>query len=186
MGSYRRFPMDDEDPPVRRFKLKTREVEPVDKVARPGDGTAISVRLIHLQNNLAAEQPAQLAGSADRQAPTSGATEGPSSIFKQKEFVRVDPPAAAGDENAISVEQILLKNRAAAHERESELIAMPARRRSRRHRDFLVVVSVAAISAGIVAVVFRESMEIVGLALLGIVFLTAILAWVIYGIMDRY
>jgi hypothetical protein len=178
--------MDDENPPVRRFKLKTREVEPTDKVARPGDGTAISVRLIHLQNNLASGQPGQLAGDARTKAPVARDPEGSSPLFKQKEFVRVDPPASAGDENAISVEQILLKNRAAAHERESELIAMPPRRRSRRHRDFLVVLSGAAITAGILAFVFRESLQIVGLALLGIVFLTAILAWVIYGIMDRY
>jgi hypothetical protein len=178
--------MDDENPPVRRFKLKTREVEPVDKVARPGDGTAISVRLIHLQNNVAAERPARSPGDADTQAPSGQDAEGASPIFKQKEFVRVDPPAVAGDEHAISVEQILLRNRAAAHARESDLIAMPLPRRSRRHRDFLIVLSIAGVSAGILAFVFRESMQIVGLALLGIVFLTAILAWVIYGIMDRY
>jgi hypothetical protein len=178
--------MDDENPPVRKFKLKTREVEPVDKVARPGDGTAISVRLIHLQNNVASERPARSPGEADMQALSGRDAEGASPIFKQNEFVAIDPPVTAGDENAISVEQILLRNRAAAHQRESELIPMPLPRRSRRHRDFLVVLSGAALSAGILAYVFRDSLQIVGLALLGIIFLTAILAWVIYGIMDRY
>jgi hypothetical protein len=178
--------MDEENPPVRRFQLKAKEVEPVDKVARPGDGTAISVRLMHLQNNLASDRKIQSPDDADRPAPAGEGAAGAPPIFRQRDFVPIDPPAAAGDENAISVESILLRNRAAAHEKESQLIAMPPRRRSRRHRDFVVVLLVAAGSGGILAAVFRDNMQIVGMALLGIVFLTVILAWVIYGIMDRY
>jgi hypothetical protein len=178
--------MDDENPPVRRLQLKPKEVEPVDKVARTGDGTAISVRLMHLQNNLASGRPMQRPTGSDGSPPASPDAEGASPIFRQKDFAPTDPPATAGDENAISVEAILLRNRAAAYERESQLVAMPLPRKSRRHRDFLVVLAGAAISGGILTLVFRDSMQLVGLALLGIVFLTVILGWVIYGIMDRY
>jgi len=45
---------------------------------------------------------------------------------------------------------------------------------------------VAVLSFGSLAVVFRHDLQIVGLATFGIVFATAILAWVIYGVMDHY
>ena len=109
--------MDDENPPVRRFQLKTKEVEPVDKVARPGDGTAISVRLMHLQNNLAAGKPLQSPSDPDGPPLAAQDAQGAPPIFRQKDFVAIDPPAAADDENAISVQAILLRNRAAAYER---------------------------------------------------------------------
>ena len=48
--------MDDEKPDTRHLVLKPKEVVPTDPPSRPGDGTAISVQLIHRQNRLAEEK----------------------------------------------------------------------------------------------------------------------------------
>jgi hypothetical protein len=63
---------------------------------------------------------------------------------------------------------------------------MPAPRKSRRNRDFAVLLGAAVLSTGVVVAVFRRDAEIISLALFGIVFTAAILAWIIYGVMDRY
>ena len=44
---------DDATPPVRKLVLKPKEITPTDQVSRLGDGTEISIRLMHKQN----EQP---------------------------------------------------------------------------------------------------------------------------------
>jgi len=179
--------MDDQEPPIRRLVLKQKEVVPTDSVSRPGDGTAISVQLIHRQNQLAEER---LAGAGweglPRPAPEEADPTGGSPAFKPKEVTPIDPPSFPGDDSAISVEGMLHRNRLAADDSLPELIAMPQRRSSRRHRDFAVVLGVAVLSFGSLAVVFRHDLQIVGLATFGIVFATAILAWVIYGVMDHY
>lgn len=175
----------DEKTPIRRLVLKKSDVEPVDKVARPGDGTAISVRLIHLENKLAADKPlmpVQVEG-AETMLPTD---ETGAPIFKLREITPLDPPSIPGDEAAISVSDILQENRVAAFDTEPQLIAMPPRRRSRRNRDFVALVSLALLSVGVLAIVFRNDRQVVALALFGIVFLTVILAWIMYGVMDRY
>jgi hypothetical protein len=176
--------MDDEKPPIRRLVLKQRDVDPVDKASRPGDGTAISVQLIHLENKLAAERPAGPWSGDPTGVP--GDPEGVSPIFKAREITPIDPPAPPGDESAISVSGMLQENRVAAFDTGPELIAMPPRRKSRRHRDFIALVSCAILAVGTLAAVFRHDMQLVGLGLFGIVFLTVILAWIMYGVMDRY
>jgi hypothetical protein len=177
----------DDPPQKRRLSLKPKEVEPVDKVARPGDGTAISVKLIHLQNQLAADRPPAY-WQGDLMTPP-GAEEhleaGPSP-FKAKEINPMDTPSGPGGDDAISVEKMLHRNRAAAAARTPELIAMPVRRRSRRHRDFMVLLGCAALSFGTLALIFRQDRQMVALGLFGIVFATVILAWIMYGVMDRY
>jgi hypothetical protein len=180
-------PMEDELPPKRRLSLKPKEVEPVDKVARPGDGTAISVKLIHRENQLAAERPPS-SWQGDLMTPPDAEEQleaGPSP-FKPKEITPMDQPAGPGGEDAISVAKMLHRNQAAAAASTPELIAMPPRRRSRRHRDFMVLLGCAALAFGALAVVFREDRQMVALGVFGIVFATVILAWVMYGVMDRY
>ena len=179
--------MDDELPPKRRLSLKPREVEPVDKVSRPGDGTAISVKLIHRENQLAADRP-PASWQGDLMTPPAGFGDpeaGPSP-FRQKEISPIDTPSGPGGEDAISVPKMLDANRAAAAASTPELIAMPRRRRSRRHRDFMVLLCGAALSFGALAAVFRQDRQMVALGLFGIVFTTVILAWIMYGVMDRY
>jgi hypothetical protein len=174
--------MDDEKPPVRRLVLKPREVDPIDTRSRPGDGTEISVRLIHLGNSQAASRPAE-PPPADREA---GGSEGVPSRFRQRVVNPTDPPSPPGDEAAVSVSGMLQANRVAADHSVPELIAMPPRRKSRRHRDFILLVSCAVLSAGALAAIFRNDLQVFSLALFGIVFLTVILAWVMYGVMDKY
>ena len=123
--------MDDENPPVRRLVLKQRDVDPVDKVARPGDGTAISVRLILRENSLASERPA---GSRPGDAGTAAAGPGLPPVFKPKDVTPTDLPSFDGDESAISVPGMLQANRAAMDDSGPELIAMPPRRTVRAKR----------------------------------------------------
>jgi len=187
LSSFVNRPMDDDQPPKRRLSLKPREVEPVDKVSRPGDGTAISVKLIHRENQLAADRPPG-SWQGDLMTPPAGFGEGEGapSPFKPKDITPTDTPAGPGGEDAISVPKMLDTNRAAAAASAPELIAMPPRRRSRRHRDFMVLLGGAALAFGCLAAVFREDRQMVALGLFGIVFTTVILAWVMYGVMDRY
>ncbi|HEY4989137.1 MAG TPA: hypothetical protein VII09_04980 [Opitutaceae bacterium] len=173
--------MDDEKPPVRRLVLKQREVIPVDTVARAGDGTAMSVPLIHQMNKIAAAKHEPL-------AEASPAPVGPelSPRFKLPEITPLDPPSPPGDEDAITVAGMLNRNHVAAVDTGPELIAMPKPRKSKRHRDFILILGLAGISVGSLAAVFRHDRQVMALALFGIVFLTVILAWIMYGVMDRY
>jgi hypothetical protein len=178
--------MDDPKPAPRRLVLKAKEVIPLDGPSRPGDGTAISVDLMHRQNRLA-EERAPGAVPADPPGPELPATvPGEAPIFKLKDVTPLDPPSSAGDEGAISVEGILRQNRFAAASAEPELIAMPVPRKSRRHREFVLILAVAVASVGGLMLVFRHDREMVALGLFGIVFLTLIRAWIMYGVMDRY
>ena len=186
--------MDDKEPPIRRLVLKPKEVIPTDSVSRPGDGTAISVRLMHKENQIA-EEKGQIAEARTAEFGWEGlprkSTAGPddpemSPAFRPKEIAPIDPPSFPGDESAISVQEMLHRNQLAADESLPELIAMPGRRSSRRHRDFAVILGVAIVSFGSLALVFRHDLQIVGLATFGIVFATAILGWIVYGVMDHY
>lgn len=179
--------MDDPPPLKPRLALKAREVDPVDTVARTGDGTEISVKLMHKVNQLAEQRPpGSLMGDPAAPPPAADGLEGDPSVFRQKEITLTDPPYAVDDEEAISVSGMLHRNHAAAIDSGPKLIAMPVRRRSKRSRDFIVLLSGALLSVGVLGVFFRDDKQMVALALFGIVFLTVILTWVMYGIMDRY
>ena len=67
---------DDDIPSVRKLVLKPREVTRTDAVARPGDGTEISVPLIHRQNRIA-EQRLSLRRRDDGPRPPLGAGDAP-------------------------------------------------------------------------------------------------------------
>ncbi len=176
--------MDDPTPPARKLGLRPREVAPSDTSSRPGDGTEISVPLMLQANRLAEER---LAREGRGIAPVTPPAEpqGPSP-FKQAEFTPVDPPAQPGDESVITVDEILRQNQVAARESASELIAMPARRRSRRNRDFALIVGVAVATALALVVTFRHDLPVIGLALSAIGFVTLIFAWILFGVMDKY
>jgi hypothetical protein len=178
--------MDDPPQPKSRFVLKPRDVEAFDKVARPGDGTAISVKLIHQVNQIAeGKAPGRWSGDL-MTPPEEGKLDELPSVFKPKEITPMDRPSAASGDEAISVPGMLHRNHAAAVKSEPELIAMPPKRRSRRNRDFLLLVGSALLSVGLLGIIFRDDRQMVALSLFGVVFTTVILAWVMYGIMDRY
>jgi hypothetical protein len=169
--------MDEEKPPVRRLALKPKDVVPTEVAARPGDGTAISVDLIHRQNQIAAAR-GKLPASPEND-PFAEASD----LFRPKPAA---PPPSQGTEPGVSIEGMLRQNLEAAKDTEPELIAMPAPRKSRRRRDFALVLACAAASAGVLSLVFRHDLQMVGLGMFIIVFSTVICAWIMYGVMDRY
>ena len=175
--------MDDETPPARKLGLRPRDVTPSDTRSRPGDGTEISVPLMIRANKLAEEK---LAREGRAIAPRPPATEPEPAPFKQAEFTPVDPPSQPGDAAVITVDEILRQNQAAARESAPELIAMPTRRRSRRNRDFALIVGVAIAAALTLLVTFRHDLPVIGLALSAIAFVTIIFAWILFGVMDKY
>jgi hypothetical protein len=177
--------MEDEKPPVRRLTLKPKEVIPTDQVARPGDGTAISVQLMHRENKLADDKREGV--EPDSEAPYPGAAPSPAAVPFQPAPADAEPgetPQPPADE-PMEVGDMLRANQMAANEAEG-LIAMPPPRRSRRRQDFMVLLGLAAGATAVLMVVFRQDEQVMALGMFAIVFLTVILAWVMFGIMDKY
>jgi len=177
--------MDEEKPQVRRLTLKPKEIVQTEAVALPGDGTAISIKLMHLENRNAEAKPPDTTGT--RFAPVEPRI-APIPFKPRHPAEDPEPEAPSVEEHGetISVHDMLQENRVAAVASEPEVIAMPVRRRSRRHRDFMLIVGTAVVSTGILAFIFRENRELLGLGMFIIVFMTVVLAWVLYGVMDRY
>jgi len=177
--------MDDEKPDTRHLVLKPKEIFPIDNPSRAGDGSAISVQLIHRQNQVAEEKASK--GKRRGARPPPGAPT-PAQVppgFKAKEIAPVNRPAHAGDEEAISVPEILIENQIAEVESGLANVKRRKRRRSRRTRDFILVVGgldLAIVIAmklmpGVISVIFGLS---------AIALLTSMLAWVVFGVMDDY
>lgn len=179
---------DDENPPVRRLVLKPREIERTDPSARPGDGTAISVALMHRQNEIAAEKSSPLRKWDDPAESPPDAADGPAGtpVFGSKEITPTEASARPGDGTAISVGLIHRQNRIAAEKLGAEIVAMPPRRRSRRTRDFLflVVLAAAVVSLFLLQLPRTRGTLIMGLVIVG--YAAALLAWVMFGVMDDY
>jgi hypothetical protein len=179
--------MDDEKPSTKHLVLKPREITPVDTVARPGDGKAISVQLIHKQNQLA-EQKAADRRKTNAPFPLAlGGCEPPlSPAFKPKEIALTDQPTHPDDEEAIRVPDILLQNRIA--EMESGWGRIQHRRRrliSRRTRDFLLIVGLADLA---IVCFMKKYMNAVSMVygLSAVTLLSTTVAWVMFVVMDEY
>ena len=178
---------DDETPPVRKLVLKPKEIVPTDTPARLGDGTAISVRLIHRHNEIA-EQRSEARGAAHAPPgaiPDTG-TAAEASPFKRKDIDLTDAPSKAGDGTEISAGLILKANRLAQARHEPELIAMPPHRRSRCMRDDIILESVGVALLGSLVFAIPNSIQVLllGLCLMGIY--SGVLAWIMFGVMDAY
>lgn len=169
--------MDEEKPPVRRLVLKPKDVVPTEVAARPGDGTAISVDLIHRQNQIAAAR-GKLPAS-----PESDPFAEASDLFRP---MPAAAPPSQGEEPEVSIPGMLLQNAEAVKETEPELIAMPAPRKSRRRRDFALILACGAVSASILGLIFRHDLQMLGLGMFVIVFSIVICAWIMFAVMDRY
>jgi hypothetical protein len=180
--------MDDEKPSTKHLVLKPKEIVPMDTLARPGDGKAISVQLIHKQNELAEQRAA--AGKKKKQQPSPlalGATEPPlSPVFKPKDIVPMDQPAHPDDEEAITVPDILLQNRIAELESGWGRIRHKRRRLiSRRTRDFLLVVGLADFA---IVCFMKKYMNAVSMVygISAVTLLSTTVAWVMFVVMDDY
>jgi len=176
--------MEDEIPSTKHLALKPKEIEPIDKISRPGDGQALSVELIHLQNRLAEEKAARRKKKGGAfPVPHAGPALPP--VFKPKEIVPVNQPARPGDEEAIRVEKILLENRIAEEEFDGKRFKNRKRRKSRRNRDFILWVGSFDLAVLGAAVLMRgDEALIMGVSIITLV--TVMVAWVMFFVMDDY
>jgi hypothetical protein len=181
------MPDDDEKRSDRRLVFKPKEIARTDPVARPGDGTAISVELIHRQNRIAEERGSLRKGddSPQSSAGDMGAPGGPPA-FGFKEITPTETPARPGDGTAISVELIHRQNRIARERLGPEIVAMPPKRRSRRTRDFILLVTVAGLLAAALVLQLPRTPGTLVMWLVLVGFFAMLLAWVMFGVMDDY
>jgi hypothetical protein len=179
--------MEDEKPDTRHLVLKPKEIELTEERSRPGDGTAISVQLIHRQNVLAEEKAARdrRRGRDLPRPPAAEPAQALPPVFKPKDIVPTDPPAKPGDEEAVSVPDILLENQIAEHRSGWWRVKGGKKRRSKRNRDFILVVGGLdlAIAVGI-KVMSSTVSTIYGIA--GITLITSMVAWVMFVVNDDY
>lgn len=177
-----------EKPDTSHLVLKPREIVPTDRRALPGDGTAISVQLIHRQNRTAEEKASRQKRRG--RPPVSGEpppapAAPPPPGFKDAEIERVNSPARPGDEEAISVPEILKENRIAEVGSGLADIERLKRRKSRRNRDFILLVG--SIDAAILVYmrVMQDTVAFVyGIA--GITLVTSTVAWIMFVVNDDY
>lgn len=179
--------MDDEKPSTKHLVLKPKEIVPIDSVARPGDGQAISVQLIHMEN-LLAEKKAAERRRTQAPFPTDPGASAPAlpPVFKPKEVVPMDPPAPSDDEEAIRVPDILLENRIAEVESGWGRIFFRKKRMiSRRTRDFLIVVGPLDVA---ILLFMRWALNAVSFifGIAAVTLVTSTLAWIMFVVMDEY
>jgi hypothetical protein len=178
--------MEFEKPNTKHLVLKPKEVEKTDKFVRPGDGTAISVQLIHQQNQIGEMKAAARKKTGDP-FPTSSAAPMPalSSAFKHKEIAITDLPSHASGEEAIRVHDILDENRAADEISGWGKIKNWTKRKSKRDRDFVVVVGGVNLALIIAMRVMKDNVVFV-YAISGMTLFTAMAAWIMFMVMDDY
>jgi hypothetical protein len=178
--------MDDEKPDTRHLVLKPKVITLTEERSVTGDGTAISVQLIHKQNQLA-EDKSRGKKRRGAEAPPPGAAQSPalSPVFKPREFAPTDPPVGQSDEEAISVPGILLENRIAEQQKGWWRVKRKKKRASRRNRDFILVVGGIDLAIAIIMKVMANTMSTVyGVA--GITLVTTTVAWVMFVVNDDY
>ncbi len=179
--------MDDQKPSTKHLVLKPKEIMPTDSIARPGDGNAISVQLIHKQNELA-EQKAASRRTTNAPFPLSlGGNEPPlSAAFKPKDIVPMDRPSHPDDDEAIKVPDILLQNKIA--EMESGWGRIQHRKQrliSRRTRDFLLIVGLADLAIVCFMKKYLNAVSMV-YGISAVTVLSTTVAWVMFVVMDEY
>jgi len=178
--------MDDEKPDTRHLVLKPKEIIPTDKASRPGDGTAISVQLIHRENALAEEKSSRR--RRHERGPLSNRAEAAPAlppVFRPKEIAPLDPPSKHGDEEAIHVPDILLENRISEERSGWGRIKRWNKRRSKRNRDFLLLVGGLDIAiATYIKVASSTVTTVYGIAAITLV--TSMFAWIMFVVNDDY
>jgi hypothetical protein len=178
--------MDDKKPSTKHLVLKPREIIPTDKLARPGDGTAISVELMHQQNAIGELKSAERMRTG---APFPGFSAEPepalAPVFKPKEVAPMDLPAQPGDEEAIRVHGILAENQVAEEQSGWGRIRSWSKRKSKRDKDFMLAVGGVDLAILAVMGVMRDQITMV-FGLSAITLFTSVTAWIMFVVMDDY
>lgn len=176
--------MNDEKPSTKHLVLKPKEIVPTDKLARPGDGTAISVQLFH-QQNMNADLKAAARKKSHTPFPQPVADEPElSPKFKATKIEKVNAPPIQGDEEAIHVDDILLEN-SVLEQRSGWAAYRYWKRKSKRTRDFIVGVGGMDLLIALVTYKLEDTVSFVfGLAAITLV--TVMSAWIMFFVMDDY
>jgi hypothetical protein len=169
--------MPDEKPAPAKFVLRQKEIEILNPRSLPGDGTAISVGLIHSLNRNAEE----LGG------PPVG-MEGPPPVppgFKPKDITPMDHPGGVGEDAPIVVSDMLRTNLGAEEKSGWARISLKVRRRVRHHRDFLLVAGTTDLLVGFLVAKAGDPFTFVcGISAMTLV--TTLAAWHLYVVGDPY
>ncbi len=178
--------MEDEKPETKHLVLKPKVITLTEERARPGDGTAISVQLIHRQNQIAEEKSrGKKRDKLELPPPGAAPAQVLPPIFKPKEIVPTDAPVGKDDSEAISVPEILLENRIAEQQKGWWRVKRKKRRASRRNRDFIIVVGSTDLAIAVVTKVMSNTVStIYGIA--GITLITSTVAWIMFVVNDDY
>lgn len=176
--------MEFEKPKTDHLVLKPKVIDPTDKPAGPGDSSRISVQRIHEENVQADNQRKKGQRGALSSPPSEAKAELPKG-FKLTEFEVHNEIARAEDEEAVSVDEILLENRIAEERSGWGRILDWRRRKSRRSRDFIIVVG--AFDLGVLFLM--KSMPDTVSAIYGvaaITLFTSMVGWVMFMVVDPY
>jgi len=177
--------MEFEKPDTSHLALKPKEIVPTDSRALPGDGTAISVRLIHKQNQVAEEKASRGKRSGSRTPAPGKPPVAPPPGFKAIEIESVNPTAHPGGVGAINVPEMLQENRKIEVESGLADVRHPKKRKSRRNRDFILLVgSIDAAIIIYVRIMQNPVAFVYGIA--GVTLVTATFAWIMFVVMDDY
>ncbi len=157
----------------------------MDRPSRPGDGTALSVELMHRQNRVAEENSA-IRRKTTAPFPQQGQAAPPLPlIFKAKEIETLNPMAKPDDEEAIHVQEILLENVIAEERSGWGRIKFWKRRKSKRTRDFIVLVGGLDLA---IALVMKMEPDVITAVygISAITLVTSFIGWIMFVVMDDY
>lgn len=169
--------MPDEKPPPSKFVLKQKEVEILNPRSLPGDGTAISVGLMHRQNRNAEELGGPSLEPGNAPAVPAG--------FKPKEIAPMDRPGGSGEDGPIVVADMLRANLKADERSGWARISLKVRRRIRHHRDFLLIAGTTDLFLGFLVAKLDDPFTFV-CGISGITLVTTYAAWHLYVVGDPY
>jgi hypothetical protein len=178
--------MEFEKPKTDHLVLKPKVVDPTDKPAGAGDGSRISVQKIHAENVLA-EALRKKGKRGNLKAPT-GDTYGQPPLpkgFKLNEFEVFNDVARPQDEDAVSVDEILLENRVAEDRSGWGRILDWRRRKSRRGRDLIIVVGTFDLTVALF-IKFSPGATSVIYGVAAITLFTSMVSWIMLFVVDPY
>jgi hypothetical protein len=174
-----------EKPETKHLVLKPKVIAPTDTTVPQGDPSRISVQNIHAQNLQAEKNKAK--GKKAKAPPQLALPEKPSipAGFKHRDIEVLNEKADPDDIDAVNVPEILLENRMAEEKSGWGQIRRWGRRRSKRGRDFLIVVGTTDLVIALGMKTMPSPMMVV-YGLSAITLVTVCVGWIMFVVMDPY